>query len=155
MCWGLSSQFHLQIKDLESLTMPAISNLLCLSAQMWLSRSMVHWSLNGCITSWCGKTQVQIFTENLTILHLVWIDFSVIVYLHNLILWNPLQFLSKINSRKNFLLVHLFLHIFSFLKSLEVLFVGPLMPLFWTSGDVFSGFQSQSGQPYSPHLFRH
>ena len=30
-------------------------------------------------------------------------------------------------------------------------FVGPLMPLFWTSGDVSSGFQSQSGQPYS-HL---
>ena len=31
------------------------------------------------------------------------------------------------------------------------LFVGPLKPLFWTSGDVFSGFQSQDGQPYS-HL---
>ena len=28
--------------------------------------------------------------------------------------------------------------------------MGPLIPLFWTSGDV-SGFQSQSGQPYS-HL---
>ena len=28
-------------------------------------------------------------------------------------------------------------------------FVGPLIPLFWTSGDVSSGFQSQSGQPYS------
>ena len=27
-------------------------------------------------------------------------------------------------------------------------FVGPLIPLFWTSGDVSSGFQSQSGQPY-------
>ena len=27
-------------------------------------------------------------------------------------------------------------------------FVGPLIPLFWASGDVFSGFQSQSGQPY-------
>ena len=26
-----------------------------------------------------------------------------------------------------------------------ILFVGPLMPLFWTSGDVSSGFQSQSG----------
>ena len=26
-----------------------------------------------------------------------------------------------------------------------VLFVGPLIPLFWTSGDVSSGFQSQSG----------
>ena len=29
--------------------------------------------------------------------------------------------------------------------------MGPLIPLFWTSGDVSSGFQSQSGQPYS-HL---
>ena len=27
-------------------------------------------------------------------------------------------------------------------------FVEPLIPLFWTYGDVFSGFQSQSGQPY-------
>ena len=27
--------------------------------------------------------------------------------------------------------------------------MGPLIPLFWTSGDVSSGFQSQSGQPYS------
>ena len=30
----------------------------------------------------------------------------------------------------------------------RVLFVGPLIPLFWTSGDVSYGFQSQSGQPY-------
>ena len=30
--------------------------------------------------------------------------------------------------------------------------MGPLIPLFWTSSDVSSGFQSQSGQPYS-HLF--
>ena len=29
--------------------------------------------------------------------------------------------------------------------------MGPLIPLFWTSSDVSSGFQSQSGQPYS-HL---
>ena len=28
-------------------------------------------------------------------------------------------------------------------------FLGPLIPLFRTSGDVSSGFQSQSGQPYS------
>ena len=28
---------------------------------------------------------------------------------------------------------------------------GALIPLFWASGDVSSGFQSQSGQPYS-HL---
>ena len=27
-------------------------------------------------------------------------------------------------------------------------FMGPLIPLFWTSDDVSSGFQSQSGQPY-------
>ena len=27
--------------------------------------------------------------------------------------------------------------------------MGPLIRLFWTSGDVSSGFQSQSGQPYS------
>ena len=26
--------------------------------------------------------------------------------------------------------------------------MGKLIPLFWTSGDVSSGFQSQSGQPY-------
>ena len=29
--------------------------------------------------------------------------------------------------------------------------MGPLIPLFWTFGDISSGFQSQSGQPYS-HL---
>ena len=28
---------------------------------------------------------------------------------------------------------------------------GSLIPLFWTSGDISSGFQNQSGQPYS-HL---
>ena len=33
----------------------------------------------------------------------------------------------------------------------QILFVGPLIPVFWTSGDVSSRFQSQSGQPYS-HL---
>ena len=27
-------------------------------------------------------------------------------------------------------------------------FLGPLISLFWTSGDVSSGFQSQNGQPY-------
>ena len=27
-------------------------------------------------------------------------------------------------------------------------FVGPLIPMFWTSGDVSTGFQSQSRQPY-------
>ena len=30
-------------------------------------------------------------------------------------------------------------------------FVGPLILLFWTYGDVSSGFQSRSGHPYS-HL---
>ena len=33
----------------------------------------------------------------------------------------------------------------------QVLFLGPLIPLFWTSGNVSPGFHSQSGQPYS-HL---
>ena len=28
-------------------------------------------------------------------------------------------------------------------------FLGPLVPLFWISGDISSGFQSQSGLPYS------
>ena len=37
---------------------------------------------------------------------------------------------------------------FKFFLGTWVLFVGPLIPLFWTSGDV-SGFQSQNGQPYS------
>ena len=32
-----------------------------------------------------------------------------------------------------------------------MLLLGPLIPLFWTSGDVSSGFQSQSWHPYS-HL---
>ena len=40
-----------------------------------------------------------------------------------------------------------------FLKFLEDVspFCGATDTLFWTSGDVSSGFQSQSGQPYS-HL---
>ena len=33
------------------------------------------------------------------------------------------------------------------------LFVGPLIPLFWTSSNVSSGSQSQSGQSYS-HLVK-
>ena len=40
---------------------------------------------------------------------------------------------------------------YSFLKKFwrtQVLIVGPLIPLFWTSDDVSSGFRSQSGQPY-------
>ena len=36
---------------------------------------------------------------------------------------------------------HFFL---KFLKDMSP-FVGPLIPLFWTSGDIYSGFQSQSG----------
>ena len=32
---------------------------------------------------------------------------------------------------------------------LTALFVGPLVPLFWTSDDICSGFQSQNGHPYS------
>ena len=31
------------------------------------------------------------------------------------------------------------------LEDMSPFFVGPLIPLFWTSGDVSSGFQSQSG----------
>ena len=30
----------------------------------------------------------------------------------------------------------------------QVLFVGPLIPLFWTSGEVCPGFQSQDGFPH-------
>ena len=33
---------------------------------------------------------------------------------------------------------------FNFCRT-RVLFVGPLIPLFWTSGDVCPGFQSQGG----------
>ena len=36
---------------------------------------------------------------------------------------------------------------FQFLEDISP-FVGPLIPLFRTSGDISSGFQSQSGQPY-------
>ena len=41
-----------------------------------------------------------------------------------------------------------FFFFFNFWKT-QVFFVGPLIPLFWTSGDVSPGFQSQGG---SPHL---
>ena len=34
-----------------------------------------------------------------------------------------------------------------------LLFVSPLIPLYWTSGDISTGFQSQIGQPYS-HWWR-
>ena len=48
---------------------------------------------------------------------------------------------------------YLYTHIifFFFLKFLADTcpFLGPLVPLFWISGDVSSGFQSQSGLPYS------
>ena len=50
---------------------------------------------------------------------------------------------------KIILLRYLFLHVF--LKKIEghiSSFVEPLIALFWTSGDVSSWFQSQSGQPY-------
>ena len=39
-------------------------------------------------------------------------------------------------------------HFFLNLGGHESFFVGPLIPPFWTSGDVSSGFQSQSGKPY-------
>ena len=34
----------------------------------------------------------------------------------------------------------------------QVFLVGPLIRQFWTSGDVSSGFQTQSGQPYSCYV---
>ena len=40
------------------------------------------------------------------------------------------------------------LFFFNFWRTL-VIFVGPLIPLLWTSGDVSSGFQSQNAQPCS------
>ena len=42
--------------------------------------------------------------------------------------------------------------VFKFFLRTFVLFVGPLVPLFWTSGNI-SGFQSQSGQPYLHLVF--
>ena len=41
-----------------------------------------------------------------------------------------------------------FRYIFFFLKKLSVLFVGPLISLFWTSGDICGGFQSQGGSSH-------
>ena len=43
-----------------------------------------------------------------------------------------------------------FVQLFSFKKILvdTCPFMGPLIPLFWTSGDVSCGFQSQSWKPY-------
>ena len=40
---------------------------------------------------------------------------------------------------------------FKFLEDIS-LFVWSLIPLFWTSGDISSGFHSQSGQPYSRRM---
>ena len=49
-----------------------------------------------------------------------------------------------------------------FFKRTSVLFVGPLIPLLWTSGDVCLGFQSQGESPclhalscLQPHLGLH
>ena len=42
-------------------------------------------------------------------------------------------------------------HVQSFFKTFcwtHVLFTGPLTPLFWNSGDVSSGFQIKSVEPY-------
>ena len=41
-------------------------------------------------------------------------------------------------------LLFFFFFFFFFLEDIS-LFVGPLIPLFWTSGDVCTGFQSQGG----------
>ena len=45
---------------------------------------------------------------------------------------------------KTFLLFRIVFFFQSFWRT-HVLFLGPLVPLFWISGDVSSGFQSQSG----------
>ena len=42
--------------------------------------------------------------------------------------------------------------VFNFWRT-RVLLCGPLIPLFWTYGDVSSGFRSQSWQPYWLYLF--
>ena len=49
---------------------------------------------------------------------------------------------STVNS--NFDLIRSFLFCFKKFWRTYVLFFGPLVPLFWISGDVSSGFQSQS-----------
>ena len=68
----------------------------------------------------------------------------------------PSQSRKILKKRTVSLLIFLFcLSVFlfgSFFKKknscrIRVLFVGPLIPLFWTSGDVFPGFQSQGGFP--------
>ena len=51
-----------------------------------------------------------------------------------------LTFLPRIDL----LLLFFFLNFLNFWRT-HVLFVGPLIPLFWTSGDVVPGFQSQGG----------
>ena len=56
----------------------------------------------------------------------------------------------KIKRSVHFVLFRFYLFIYIFWRT-QVLFVGPLIHRFWTSGDISSGFQSQSGQPYS-HL---
>ena len=51
---------------------------------------------------------------------------------------------------------HLFiLFIFLFFWRTHVLFVGPLIPLFWTSGDICFGFQSQGGSCLHTFLPEH
>ena len=44
--------------------------------------------------------------------------------------------------------IYLFIYFFKIFCRTQVLFVGPLIPLFWTSGDVCPGFQSQGGFPH-------
>ena len=45
---------------------------------------------------------------------------------------------GKVRNRCVFLLLFFFL----FFRKTQILFMGPLIPLFWTSGDISSGFQS-------------
>ena len=51
---------------------------------------------------------------------------------------------GKFNQNPTFFYIFLF---FKFFCRTQVLFVGPLIPLFWTSGDVCPGFQNQGGFP--------
>ena len=68
--------------------------------------------------------------------------------------YRPFDFWYKISkifvSHSSYLFKLIFFFFFFFFCKKKfwrtwVLFVGPLIPLFWTSGDISSGFQSQSG----------
>ena len=56
--------------------------------------------------------------------------------------------LTKKHRRKRKIMLISFLGLASGNFGEHESFLGPLIPLFWTSGDISSGFKSQSGQPY-------